>query len=97
MASPLFLMPSAQKQFFPFLEKEFPHLLAAYRQRYERGAYLRGDYPQRLQELVGRLRRKYALDGDGDDYPAEALPAPAQAELFGYPANDRGPGRKDRL
>ncbi len=82
MASPLFLMPSAQKQFFPFLEKQFPHLVEAYRRNYERGAYLRGAYRQRLQELVCRLREKYQVPPSPRDYPVEAFPAPVQGELF---------------
>ncbi len=81
MANPLFLKPSAQKQFFPFLEKQFAHLLAAYRRNYERGAYLRGDYPKRIQELVRRLRHKYGLNDHGEDETLE-LGAPSQQELF---------------
>ena len=83
MASPLFLMPSAQKQFFPFLEKEFPHLAETYRKKYQRGAYLGSRYRQRLQEIVSRLRQKYGLLPGPRDYPAKARPAPAQADLFG--------------
>ena len=60
-ASPLFLMPSAQKQFFPFLERHFPLLVNRYRERYESGAYLRGEYPKRLTALVARLREKHRL------------------------------------
>ncbi len=83
MVSPLFLMPSAQKQFFPFLAQQFPELLEAYRRQYERGAYLRGDYRRRLGEVVGRLRQKYGLPPGPSEYPAEALQAPAQMKLFG--------------
>ncbi len=83
MASALFLMPSAQKQFFPFLETEFPHLVAAYRRSYQRGAYLGDRYQQRLQKLVGRLREQYGLLPSPRAYPVEAPQAPAQAGLFG--------------
>ncbi len=82
MASPLFLMPSAQKQFFPFLEKEFPNLVEAYRRNYQRGAYLGSRYRRRLQALACRLREKYRLLPSPRDYPVEALQAPAQATLF---------------
>ena len=83
MASALFLMPSAQKQFFPFLETEFPHLVEAYRKSYQRGAYLGDRYRQRLQKLVSRLREQYGLLPSPRAYPAEAPQARAQAELFG--------------
>lgn len=78
LTNPLFLPPSAQKQFFPFLEKEFPHLLGSYRKRYERGTFLRGEYPNRLKRLVERLRSKYNLRGPSHDYPA----SPTQPSLF---------------
>ena len=44
----LFLMPSAMKQFMPFLEREFPHLVKRYRKLYARSAYLRGEYPEKI-------------------------------------------------
>ena len=82
MAAPLFLMPSAQRQFFPFLETEFPHLLGAYRRSYQRGAYLGDPYRQRLQGLVNRLREKYGLLPSPRAYPVEAPQVPIQAVLF---------------
>jgi hypothetical protein len=85
-ANPLFLMPCAQKQFFSFLERQFPHLLEAYRKRYEKNPFLRGEYPKRLAELVRRLREKYKLQSPPRDYPPESapapLPAPQQGALF---------------
>ena len=55
----LFLMPSAQKAFFPFLEDQFPQLAARYRRLYSRGAYVRGQAEERIQSLARRLRQKY--------------------------------------
>jgi len=78
LVNPLFLPPSAQKQFFPFLEKEFPRLVERYRKGYERGAFLRGEYPNRLKQLVERLREKYGLRAPSRDYPFN----PAQSALF---------------
>jgi DNA repair photolyase len=78
LANPLFLPPSAQKQFFPFLEKEFPRLVERYRKGYERGAFLRGEYPNRLTQLVERLREKYNLRAPSHDHPFN----PAQPLLF---------------
>ena len=83
MASALFLMPSAQKQFFPFLETQFPHLVAAYRRSYQRGAYLGDRYQQRLQKLASRLRDQYGLLPSPRAYPVEAPQIPVQAALFG--------------
>ncbi len=62
----LFLMPSAMKQFMPFLEKEFPHLVKRYRQLYARSAYLNGEYKERMTKLVADLRARYGMDGKRD-------------------------------
>ncbi len=59
----LFLMPSAMKQFMPFLEKEFPHLVKRYRRLYARSAYLNGEYKEQVSKLMSDLRRRYGLDG----------------------------------
>src|SRR5438045_3096331 len=45
---PLFLMPVAQKVFFPFLDEHFPELAARYREQYQRSPYLGADYKDRL-------------------------------------------------
>jgi DNA repair photolyase len=58
-ANVLFLMPSAQKAFFPFLEQQFPHLVRRYRELYRQSAYLRGRYAEQVQNLARRLRKKY--------------------------------------
>lgn len=59
----LFLMPSAMKQFMPFLEKEFPRLVKRYRRLYARSAYLNGEYKEQISKLMSDLRRRYGLDG----------------------------------
>jgi DNA repair photolyase len=79
-ANPLFLMPSAQQQFFPFLERHFPLLVDRYRERYESGAYLRGEYPKRLAALVERLREKHRLPRRAHDALHE-VESPAQMQL----------------
>ena len=68
----LFLMPSAMRQFMPFLEKEFPHLVKRYRKLYARSAYLRGEYPDRISKLMAELRARYGLDGNRGEVPAAA-------------------------
>ncbi len=65
----LFLMPSAMKQFMPFLEREFPRLVKRYRKLYARSAYLNGEYKEEISKLVSTLRTRYGLDGRRDDEP----------------------------
>ncbi|HEV2176006.1 MAG TPA: radical SAM protein [Terriglobia bacterium] len=60
----LFLMPSAMKQFMPFLEAEFPRLVTRYRKLYARSAYLRGEYKERMVTLMRELRSRYHLDNE---------------------------------
>ncbi|PYV17243.1 MAG: radical SAM protein [Acidobacteria bacterium] len=65
----LFLMPSAMRQFMPFLEREFPDLVRRYRKLYARSAYLSGEYKERLLKLVADLRGRYGLDNRGEEAP----------------------------
>jgi DNA repair photolyase len=60
-ANPLFLKPCSAAVFLPFLEKNFPHLLDNYRQRYEGRAFLPPAYGNRLTQLIARLREKYKM------------------------------------
>ena len=68
----LFLMPSAMKEFMPFLEREFPHLVKRYRRLYARSAYLRGEYQEQMAKLMAELRTRYGLDGNRGEVPAGA-------------------------
>ena len=79
---PLFLMPSAQKVFFPFLEKEFPRLAARYRGLFEKGAYLGRDYKEALQHRVRRIRDRYGLASGPIEYRPELWAGEEQGELF---------------
>jgi DNA repair photolyase len=78
----LFLMPSAQQQFFPFLEEQFPELAAAYRAEYGRNAYLRGEYADALRERIREVRSEHGL---ASRPPSGGPPPPdeAQLSLFG--------------
>jgi len=68
----LFLMPSAQKVFFPFLDQEFPHLARRYRERFTHSPYLRGAFAEAIRERVGRIRARHGLAASPVDYqPAE--------------------------
>jgi DNA repair photolyase len=60
-ASVLFLMPSAQKQFLPFLDAKFPKLAKRYREWFSRDAYAPEAYRKEISERVRALRRKYGL------------------------------------
>jgi DNA repair photolyase len=60
-ASVLFLMPSSQKQFFPFLDAKFPKLARRYREWYSREAYAPETYRKEISERVAALRKKYGL------------------------------------
>ena len=68
----LFLAPSAMKQFMPFLEREFPHLVKRYRKLYARSAYLHGEYPEKIGNLMAKLRARYGLDGNRGEVPVAA-------------------------
>lgn len=68
----LFLMPSAMRQFMPFLEREFPGLVKRYRKLYARSAYLSGEYKDRMTKLLADLRARYGLEGNRDELPLAA-------------------------
>ncbi len=60
-ASVLFLMPSAQKQFLPFLDTKFPKLAGRYREWFAHAAYAPETYRREISARVAALRRKYGL------------------------------------
>ena len=68
----LFLSPSAMRQFMPFLEREFPHLVKRYRKLYARSAYLHGEYPEKMGQLMSQLRVRHGLEGNRGEVPAAA-------------------------
>jgi DNA repair photolyase len=75
----LFLMPCAQAQFFPFLEKEFPALARRYRERYSQQPYLRGEYAKAIHERVQQVRANHHLASAPQSYrPEEWIPEPQQ-------------------
>jgi DNA repair photolyase len=60
-ASVLFLMPSAQKQFLPFLDAKFPKLARRYREWFSKSSYAPETYRREISARVASLRRKYNL------------------------------------
>ena len=75
-ANPLFLKPCSSSIFLPFLEKEFPHLVASYRQRYEQKAFLPPAYGKRLSDLMKTLRDKYGIHNRYERYARRVHPDP---------------------
>jgi DNA repair photolyase len=57
----LFLKPCAAAVFMPFLEKQFPHLVEQYKQRYGQNAFLGPAYGKRLRKVLTTLRQKYGM------------------------------------
>jgi DNA repair photolyase len=79
---PLFLMPSAQAVFLPFLEEHFPHLVPRYREQFDRSAYLDKSYKDELRSRVERIRDRYGLATGPIDYRPEIWLAEEQPTLF---------------
>ncbi len=90
----VFLMPSAQKVFFPFLEQNFPHLLKRYKERFEKSAYLRGPYQETIRGRVRRIRERHGLASSPAPHEPELWSGGGQLELFQITQSaERPPGR----
>jgi DNA repair photolyase len=81
-ANVLFLKPCAYAVFLPFLERQFPHLVRRYKERFARQAYLRGAYPVMIRERLDSLRKRYCFDQKGEARLPELWPENSQLELF---------------
>ena len=62
-ANPLFLTSATRERMMPFLEAQFPHLAARYKQHYRRGAYVSPGYRGWLAAKVERIRSEHRLAG----------------------------------
>jgi DNA repair photolyase len=82
-ANVLFLKPCAYQVFLPFLEERFPEMVRKYRERYGRGAYLRGAYPEMIQERVEQVRKRHGLNRPSEAREPELWPQVPQLGLFG--------------
>ncbi len=60
-ANVVFLMPAAQRVFFPFLAEHFPQYLRRYENTFRAGAYLSGAYPERIRQLVQEIRARVGV------------------------------------
>jgi DNA repair photolyase len=84
-ANSLFLKPCSAAIFMPFLEKEFPHLVQSYRQRFGDKAFLSAVYRKRLSQLMAQLRQKYGFPSSGERARSQNDPPKAsntQLNLF---------------
>jgi len=81
-ANVLFLKPCAYQVLLPFLEERFPELVRKYRERYQRVAYLRGAYPEMIQERVEHIRKRHGLDRATEQREPELWPRNPQIGLF---------------
>jgi DNA repair photolyase len=79
---PLFLMPCAQKVFFPFLEEHFPDLAPKYREQYAKSAYLGNGYKDMLRARIQRIRDRYGLVSGHIAYQPESWREGDQPTLF---------------
>jgi len=88
-ANALFLKPCSASIFLPFLEKEFPHLVKSYRERYAQRAFLPPAFAKRLSQLMARLRAKHGIQNEYERYARRAHPVPSldedQMQLFPSP------------
>jgi DNA repair photolyase len=78
----LFLMPCAQKVFFPFLEQHFPKLAPHYREQYEKSPYPGKSYKETLRLRVQKIRDRYGFSTGPVDYRPELWEGDEQATLF---------------
>jgi DNA repair photolyase len=60
-AGVLFLKESARRVFFPFLEEQFPHLLARYKASYAQTGFLQDSYSTRISAMVDEIRQRLGL------------------------------------
>jgi DNA repair photolyase len=67
----LFLKPCAKQVFMPFVEQHFPKLARRYRERFERAAYLRGEYVEVARERVEAVRQRYGMNRRSIAYDPE--------------------------
>jgi DNA repair photolyase len=81
-ANVLFLKPCAQRVFFPFLSERFPEHLQRYEKSYAAGAYLKGKYPERIRQLVQRIRERVGISSRDLERPEPPQPTGSQMLLF---------------
>ncbi len=81
-ANVLFLKPTAQRVFFPFLAERFPEHLPRYRRSFSEGAYLKGSYPERIRTMVSDIRLRTGIPARDMDEAQLPRPPGSQMMLF---------------
>ncbi len=81
-AHAVFLKPSAQRVFFPFLADKFPQHLKRYEASFRNGAYLHGSYPERLRSLVEDIRTRVGIPARDLELLPPPPPPAGQLALF---------------
>jgi DNA repair photolyase len=81
----LYLPSASQQVFLPFVEREFPHLAARYRETFERSIHLSRRYKDALAEKIRRIRDRYQLTSSVMDYRPELWAEDEQLTLFPLP------------
>ncbi len=74
--NPLFLKPCSKPVFEEFIEKNFPELLASYRERYQNHAFVGPAYRKRIAQLLDAIKKKHGWIGSSGDRitrPARSL------------------------
>lgn len=80
-ANPLFLKPCSAAIFLPFLEKQFPHLVESYRERFQSKAFLPQAYRKRISQLIARLRTKYGIGNEFGRESEKSHPQPEEEQM----------------
>lgn len=83
----LFLKPCVKQVFLPFVERHFPRLAPEYERLYRTGAFLRGEYAERIRERLKAVRARHGLGAAPVEYTPDLWePEPEQGSLFDPPA-----------
>lgn len=67
----VFLKPCAKQVFLPFLEQRFPHLVKRYRARFDKHAFLNGDYPDLIAKRIHAAKERHGLTRKANEYRPE--------------------------
>ena len=81
-ANVLFLKPTAQRVFFPFVAEIFPEYLAHYQNSFSNNAFLRGAYPERMRQLVNEIRKRVGITSRDLERMKPPQPPGSQMALF---------------
>jgi DNA repair photolyase len=81
-AGTLYLPGAAQQVFLPFLDREFPHLAARYREIFQNNVRLSRADRDSIAERIERIRERHGLAGGMIEYRPELWAEEEQLALF---------------